>query len=283
MAAQIVSSPAAHCLIISANTVETPYPVYPLGVAHIIGALREQGHRVDHFDFLAMGGLDKLHEILSKNQYDIIGVSIRNIDNVDSSAPQKLLGGVLRIVHIVREKSSAKLILGGPGFSIMPETLLDYLGGDFGIVGEGEVALPQLVATLMNGEEPEERLLCHSLSDFPECLPEYTDTVTPYYISQGGMLNIQTKRGCNYGCSYCSYPTIEGRKIRFRDPKVIAAEVTRLVQDHGAKYIFFTDSVFNDPAGRYLEIAEELIRANNTTPWCAFFRPQKIREKIFNY
>ncbi|HSH13267.1 MAG TPA: radical SAM protein, partial [Desulfurivibrionaceae bacterium] len=72
------------------------------------------------------------------------------------------------------------------------------------------------------------------------------------------------------------YPALEGPSIRMRHPAAVADDVQHLVRDHGAGYIFFTDSVFNDVRGHYLEVAEALVRAGNTVPWCAFFRPQNL-------
>ena len=40
----------------------------------------------------------------------------------------------------------------------------------------------------------------------------------PGYYREGGMANLQTKRGCHYKCTFCAYPIIEGRGMRTRDP-----------------------------------------------------------------
>ncbi len=269
----------AHCLLVSANRMVLPYPVYPLGIAHIMGALQRHGHRADHVDILASGGYDALTKRLQDSHYDIIGVSIRNIDSVDSASPQELLSDIREAVCCIRKYSKAPIVLGGPGFSIMPERLLDYCNADYGIVGEGEKAFPQLIDRLMTGERPEQRLFSKSLTRFPDCRPSYSTEVAPYYVAHGGMLNVQTKRGCNYGCAYCSYPTIEGKNLRYRDSAEVVQEIEHLCRQFGARYIFFTDAVFNDPDDRYLEVAEALIRAENTTPWCAFFRPQNLTKE----
>jgi lipid biosynthesis B12-binding/radical SAM protein len=267
---------AARCLLVSANRMVLPYPVYPLGIAHIIGALQRHGHLADHIDILASGGYSTLLQRLQEIRYDIIGISIRNIDTVDSASPQELLSDITEAIHFIRQYSKAPIVLGGPGFSIMPEQLLAYCRADYGIVGEGEEAFPQLIKRLMAGEQPVEKLFSTSLASFPDGRPSYSPEVTPYYISHGGMLNVQTKRGCNYGCAYCSYPTIEGKRLRYRDPTEVVQEIELLCRQFGARYIFFTDALFNDPDGHYLRIAEELLRAGNRTPWCAFFRPQNL-------
>ncbi len=271
-----MSGQTARCLIVSANEVVIPYPVYPLGAACLVAALRENGHAGVHFDLLADGGLDGLMALLRQESFDLIGVSIRNLDSVDSSAPNQYLDGVVRTLRCIRENATCKVVLGGPAFSIMPETLLAYLQADYGVIGEGEVLLPWLAGEIANGRLPEQRLFLSRPDNGTWCPAEPSPSTAAYYLARGGMLNVQTKRGCPYNCAYCTYPGLEGRKFRFRDPLAVAEEVRRLHVDHGAKYIFFTDSVFNDGQGRYLEIAEALIRSGNKVPWCGFFRPQNI-------
>ncbi len=267
----------ANCLLISANQVITPYPVYPLGMACLLGALAEAGHQADHFDILS-GGLEALKTRLAANVYDLLAISIRNLDSVDSADTRHFLGDISRIVAVIRAHSSAPIVLGGAGFSIMPEALMDLLQPDFGVVGEGERILPWLAGEIASGTSPEGRIFTQPLENYPDSKPIFQQDIADYYLAHGGMLNIQTKRGCPYSCSYCSYPSLEGNKIRYREPEAVAEEMSRLSKDLGARYIFFADSVFNDPAKRFLEIAEVLIRQGNTTPWCAFFRPQNLTQ-----
>ncbi len=269
---------AGDCLLISANRMTLPYPVYPIGIAYLIGALQVRGYRVEHVDILASGGFALLEKRLEDRHYDILGVSIRNIDTVDSSKPLELLADITEVVRLLRKYSTAPVVLGGPGFSIMPEQLLDYFQADYGIVGEGEEAFPRLINRIIAGDRPRQRLFAESLKNFPDCRPIYSAEATRYYVANGGMLNVQSKRGCAYNCSYCSYPAIEGKRLRFRDAGAVVDEFQRLCEQAGARYIFFTDSVFNDPDEQYLKIAEALVRAKNTTPWCAFFRPQNLKK-----
>lgn len=271
----------AHCLIISANQVAMPYPVYPLGAAYVTGALKRAGHQVVHFDLLADGGIDSLSAVLAENQFDLIGVSIRNLDTVDSADSREYLSDVVGVVQRIRAESDGVVVLGGPAFSIMPETLMELFGADYGVVGEGEQAMPWLASEIAAGRCPEEKILRFPQNEQVWQGEGLTSSTADYYTNRGGMLNVQTKRGCPYNCFYCSYPTIEGRKVRYRNPASVVEEVIRLQKENGAKYIFFTDSVFNDPGKRYLEIAEELIRKNNSLPWCAFFRPSDISREEF--
>lgn len=268
----------ADCLIVSANQVVTPYPVYPLGAAYITDALQRAGHRAMHFDMLADGGLAALAQLLLKRQFDLVGISIRNLDTVDSADPRGYLDDVVGVARCIRDYSRAALVLGGPAFSIMPGELLALLGADYGVIGEGETVVVALAAALARGERPQEGLLAgERVKQVAPCVGLAVNTVD-YYLERGGMLNVQTKRGCPFTCGYCSYPTIEGSRSRHRDPAEVVEEIVRLKERYGARYLFFADSVFNDPAGKYLEVVEEMIRRDVRLPWCAFFRPQRIGE-----
>lgn len=263
-------------LIVSANQVVTPYPVYPLGAACLVTALKNQGHQVDHFDVLADGGLDGLKKLLVTKAFDFIGVSIRNLDTVDSAAPNQFLAEIVETVELIRATQKSTIILGGPAFSILPEKLMELLGADYGVVGEGESLLPWLARELVAGRRPEKKIFYSEPTIGLWQPSDLTKSTAEYYIKHGGMLNVQTKRGCPHACGYCSYPNIEGRKIRYRDPDEVADEVIHLRDHSGARYIFFADSYFNDHEGRFLKIAEALIRKKSEIPWCAFFRPENL-------
>ncbi|NIR14328.1 MAG: B12-binding domain-containing radical SAM protein, partial [Desulfobacterales bacterium] len=49
------------------------------------------------------------------------------------------------VVASCRSFSDAPIVLGGAGYSMYPESALEYLGADMGIQGEGEVAFPALL------------------------------------------------------------------------------------------------------------------------------------------
>ncbi|ADH85824.1 lipid biosynthesis B12-binding/radical SAM protein [Desulfurivibrio alkaliphilus] len=268
-----------NCLLVSVNQAVVPYPVYPLGVAYLCGALKQAGHAADHFDLLADGGIAGLRQLLRRSRYDLIGLSIRNLDTVDSCDKNDFIPEVASVVRLIRENSAAPVVLGGPAFSLMPRQLLEFLQADYGVVGEGEVLLPWLADELTAGRPPQAKLLRNEQPLEFWTRPSFGAGPLKYYLAHGGMMGVQTKRGCPYRCAYCSYPNIEGRSLRYRDPEETAAEVAWLAAEHRVRYIFFTDSVFNDGAGHFRLLAEALIKNGNQTPWCAFFRPQNLERE----
>ena len=239
-------------LLISANTLRDPYPVYPLGLDYVAGAIAEN-HQVQIVDMNSLGECGSLEAVIQEFSPDVIGLSLRNIDNTDTTDPRGFIGQYRTIADVIRKNSAARLILGGSGFTIFPAETMQALNADYGVIGEGE-----RLALLLNAIE--NRKAADTIPGVvtpqtPKSLPEPWDgkisrriSFNPgslqFYLQNGGMLNLQTKRGCHFKCVYCTYPHIEGHHLRLMDPEEIAAAALKL-QASGARYLFITDSVFN--------------------------------------
>ncbi len=269
--------------LLATNTTTDPYPVYPLGMAVVAQALVSAGHEVRQFDFLSSGrDAVALERAIMDFAPDCVGLSLRNIDNVDSFCGEAgwYLAQARELASLCRAASGggAPVVVGGPAFSIMPEEILDYLGADFGIVGEGEKAFPELVARLARGETAERiiRSAGPGLTGDDMAAPLLVRELVDFYVGGSGMVNLQTKRGCPFRCVYCTYPHIEGRVLRLREPEAVVEDLARMSRDFGVDHVFFTDSVFNDPGGHYLEVAEALVRSGLNVKWSAFFKPMPI-------
>ena len=100
-----------------------------------------------------------------------------------------------------------------------------------------------------------------------------------FYLKESGMLGVQTKRGCPHHCVYCTYPQLEGQTCRPREIGAVLDEIRELHQDFGVNTLFFTDSIFNDVGGTYLDIADGLLSRGLGVRWSAFFRPHGIGSK----
>ena len=138
-------------LLISANREMNPYPVFPIGLAYLAGPLARAGHRLRVLDLcFADDAETAVKQVLKEFVPDAVVVSIRNIDNVTFPASRSYLDEIRSVVGLCRREAS--VILGGSGFSIMPVELLEKLGGDYGVVGEGEEVLVELVSALSRGE-----------------------------------------------------------------------------------------------------------------------------------
>lgn len=277
---------ACSLLLISANRHKSPYPVYPLGISYLKTYLERtiSGLRVDTADCNLITD-EELAARIRTLAPRYIGVSLRNVDGADSLDRRGFLPEYRALIDVIRAASDAPVIVGGAGFSIYPEAFMRELGADYGIHGEGEGPLAELLAALERGQT---RIDIPSVytrdgrrgSGRRRYLPAidvgFEPELTEYYWKRSGMLNIQTKRGCPYDCIYCSYPHIDGRCVRTMDPELIAENILRAKRDYGISYLFFTDSVFNICPEYNVRLAETLIRRKTGIEWGAYFSPRGI-------
>jgi radical SAM superfamily enzyme YgiQ (UPF0313 family) len=270
-------------ILVSANRHTEPYPVYPLGISYLSSFLSQQmpDLEIHIFDFMT-GSFEEYVRKLKEIQPDYAGISFRNIDDVNIYKKESFINHYRQIISHTRENSKAVIIIGGSGFSIYPKLLFETLDPDFGIYGEGETSFQQLMTVLERGEDHSsiEGLVYRKDGSivvnrrgthFKTPVLEFDETLTDYYWQNSGMLNIQTKRGCPYHCIYCTYPLIEGHKVRTLDPDQIVRTLTVLYQQKKIDYVFFTDSIFNISNEFNYELAEKLIAANLNLRWGGYF------------
>jgi radical SAM superfamily enzyme YgiQ (UPF0313 family) len=283
-------------LLISANTEKLPDPVFPIGAAYMAAVAEQHGHTVDTLDLCF---LDSVHAALDEQirttQPDVVGISLRNLDS--SSYPQNTsyIDDYKELVDTVRGLTSAPVMLGGSGFTVMPDTIMEYLAADIGVVGEGELAFPWVLERLANGETirstPE--YACRAVNG-GVCVNAVTRikhldiTGIPLrrrfdvdrYYQRGGALNIQTKRGCYFECVFCSYPLIEGSKVRMRTAQAVVDEIEAARAEHGARHWFFVDNIFNMPIRHAKEICEEIVARQLDIEWSGYLNPKFIDDEL---
>lgn len=263
-------------LLISTNWETSPYPVYPLGMGMVASALKQAGYEVELFDFLQSGrSMDVLRDKVKSSAADAVGISIRNIDNVNLVNEHRYIDTVKDVVADIRAITSVPIILGGPAFSIMPEEILDAVGADYGVVGEGEVVMCQFMDQLAAGTRPDERILRAPQNLENDAIPtaHYEPEIVDFYMEHGKTISIQTKRGCDKHCIYCSYPYLEGPRFRMRNASAVVDDIERLVENRDDSYIFFVDSLFNDAGGKYRDVVKEMHRRKLQIPWTAYISP----------
>jgi radical SAM superfamily enzyme YgiQ (UPF0313 family) len=278
-------------LLISPNRCTAPEAVYPLGLAHLEAALHAAGHETRLLDCLA--DPRPLEAELRAFQPDVVGISVRNLDDVLIRRQETFFGDAAEICATVRRVLPRPVVLGGSGFSICPERLLERSGADFGIHGEGEASFLALLEALGDGADPTQipglvfrrggRIVANppqpaKLAGRRE-LPTRPAPLAEAYLRLSGTLNLQTQRGCRHTCCYCTYPLIEGRAHRRRAPDLVAEELAHL-ETLGARYVFFVDSVFNSSPAHVTETCEAILRRGTRVNWGCFLRPQGLTAEL---
>jgi radical SAM superfamily enzyme YgiQ (UPF0313 family) len=284
---QDILPPMLRVLIIAANQERLPDPIPPIGAAYVAAAVRARGHEPRIFDACFSKDFEQdLAAAIDDFRPQVIGLSIRNVDNVAFPAVISYLERYRKMANTCRSHApETPLVLGGSGFSLFPEEFLEELGADYGITGEGEdVFCQKLDEFERHGTVSGEEKLIHSramqnLNTMPPPALDLLDI--PRYSTEGGSVNIQTKRGCPYLCTYCSYPVLEGRGIRARDPELVVDEIERALRDYETEYFFFVDNVFNNPSGHAAEICESILRRNLKIRWTAYVSPACGGRELF--
>jgi radical SAM superfamily enzyme YgiQ (UPF0313 family) len=285
-------------LLISANTEQIPDPVYPIGAAAIGAAARRAGHEVEGVDLCFARDAEERRTLVEDALEDFapeaIGVSLRNLDNSAYPENSSYIDDYRALVSWLREWSSAPIVLGGAGFTVMPTTILEELHADYGVVGEGEQAFPWLLEGIAAGGLRASRdfhcqrvnggLLVSATERIRRLddagVPDRDLFDAPRYYERGGCLNVQTKRGCCFDCVFCSYPLIEGSKVRMRSPQSVVDEIAVMHQRFGARHVFFVDNIFNFPPAHAKRICTEIGDRGLSIEWSGYLNPKFVDEQL---
>ncbi len=273
-------------LLISVNRETVPAPVSPLGISCVAGAARRDGHEVELLDLCFSENVEKdIARAVARCSPELIGISIRNVDNLTFPGTVSYLDEIRSAVEILKRESLAPIVAGGPGFSIFPDSLLSLLEIPMGIVGEGEETfcalarnleegneVPDLPNLLRAGECPVQR------KNFPypvdgDVAPARDLLDNRRYLEMGGMGNVQSKRGCPFGCSYCTYPHINGSELRLRPAETVAGELAEMALRFGIDHAFFVDDIFNWPPDHAMEICKAILSRELKISWTCFATP----------
>ena len=255
----------------------------PLGPALVAAACRKAGHDVVLLNLMFEGDTQSaIQDRVVVFRPEVIGISVRNIDDQNMADPKFLLPPVREVVKTCRSLCDAPIILGGAGYSIFPASALRYLGADMGIQGEGETTFPALLERVakraplsglpglcLPGEPPVDRTFASNLDDLP--LPEPGLWIPSDRGPSEFWVPVQSRRGCPLDCSFCSTAAIEGRDLRKHSPETIAAWLEQLASS-GFTNFNFVDNTFNLPPCYAKELCWNIIeRGLAINFWCIVY------------
>jgi anaerobic magnesium-protoporphyrin IX monomethyl ester cyclase len=278
-------------LLVNSNIKADLLAAAPIGICYVAGAAEEAGHTVRVLDLCFSGNkpFTKLRQAVHEFDPEVVGLSVRNIDNVNMLHPISFLPETVEIVSEIRSITRAPLVVGGSAAGLMPEQILQLLGADYIIVSDGERSFVQLLCAIEAGCSPWEipgvglmkgtkfHLTPPQLTGFEGPRPDlgrWVDMIQ--YHRVGGSYNIQTKRGCRQHCIYCTYnQSLEGNRLRLRNPEDVVDEIEEALFKYSPKTFEFVDSVFNDPVDHSIELLEAIIRR----PWKTEFTAMGVHPK----
>lgn len=256
----------------------------PLGLGYLASFLRENGHRVSIFDGTLKNALtEDFGATVSKFKPDLVGISVLTRGHKQAKEIIKALK---------QEFKELPVVIGGTQVTAAPKEVLLDLGADFAVVGEGEITLLKLVEAIKKKDKNLKRIrglafrnsvgkikitpprqLIKNLDSLPfpawDLMPPQKYRIVPILEPAKAfpIAPILTSRGCPYNCSFCASNITWGRKIRFRSPKNVLAEIKMLRDNFGVKEIHFGDDNFTMDIERAKKICDTMMAEKINLPW----------------
>ncbi len=283
-------------ILVSANTERLNMPTMPIGLGFVSAATRAAGHEVRFLDLMAeTSPADAVTAAVRGFNPEVIGISVRNVDDQNRDNPRFLLEQVRPLVAACRAASAAgvAIVLGGAGLSIFPGEALAYLGADYGVHGDGEKAFVRLLECLAQRQDPLAARIPGVFSastpagEEPDWAPiaDLSELGNDWLAATGNRQGedlwapVQSRRGCPNDCSYCSTRTIQGRTIRLRPPEAVVGEIERIAAA-GFRQFYFVDNAFNMPPAQGLALCRLLMERRIKLRWRCILYPHNVSEEL---
>jgi len=271
--------------VLLVNTNRMKPAIAPIGLDYLADSLIAAGHEPRLLDLCWSEDIEgDIRACLRDYQPDLIGVTVRNTDDCYFNGGAFFLPEIKGIVDALRAHSDAPIVMGGVGFSVAPEQVMEYCGADYGIAGEGEagfVLLPYAIGPEPSYENVPNLLyrkdgkivrnapMNVDLADLPPRRRAFVDNAR--YFREGGQAGFETKRGCDMACIYCADPISQGRTIRLRPPKMVVDELKALL-GQGIDHFHTCDCEFNIPLSHAKDVCRAIIDAGiaDSIRWYAY-------------
>lgn len=282
-------------LVTLVNTNQIRPSIAPIAFDYLHEPLVGAGFEVEVLDLcFAEDFKSSIADYCRRTQTDFWGVTLRNTDDTYFAGQHSFIPLVRDMIQFIRLHSDAPITIGGVGFSVMPERLMDHFGVDFGIVCEGEISFPKLLNCLRKREPYHEipGLIYRTRNGLVRNEVQLCDLVAvgrhrrklidnSKYFARGGQAGIETKRGCPRPCVYCVEPIAKGRKVRLRSPSDVVDEMEELMR-HGVNVFHINDSEFNLNVGHCIALCQEIRRREleDGIQWYAYGMPAPLPDEL---
>lgn len=253
-----------------AGVVEVAGTWVPLYLVYLAGAARQAGYHVAIYDAMTKNaGHAEIEQKIRSYKPDFVAASVFTCTAPDA----------IEVVETAkRVDPSIRTILGGVHASFMYEEMFAQAPGlDFIVRGEGEATIVELLNAVSGQGDlagvrgivyrkdgglavTSARPLLESLDNQPMAwdLLDWQDY--HYYIIPGSRLGaVDTSRGCDKECTFCSQQKYWGRKWRGRSPEDIVREMLELRDRYGVNVVLFTDDYPTPDRQRWERLLDLLI------------------------
>lgn len=257
--------------IVLINTNGMKPPVAPIGLDYLADALRREGQEPELLDLCFADDLrGEIDGFFRARKPALVGLTFRNSDDCFWPSGKSFVPRLAEITSHVRRATDAPVVVGGNGFSFFPQAILSATGADYGIVGDGESALPRLLKAVQGKGRFEDvsglvrRGRGEQWISNPPVREELPTVGSPRsfvdnrrYFREGGQMGLETKRGCDGACIYCVDPLSKGSRLRLRPPQAVCDETEALLAQ-GIDVLHLCDAEFNRPPAHAMEVCRAI-------------------------
>ena len=262
--------------------------MFPLGLAYISAALKRAGHAVDILNSNHFAG--PVNEIVRKFMQG------KHYDCMLTGGISTFYGQLKELIEAVKKQDSKiKVILGGGVISSEPDLIFNALRPDYGVIGEGEETIVELLACLARGgdvslvnglifKKPDGKIKITapraSINDI-DTLPypdfqgfqfeQYLEHMHPSdqlgldLFDRPRSYPIIGSRSCPYSCSFCFHPI--GKHYRQRSLDAIMDELKHNALRYKINIIALYDELFANDRERVLDFCRRMKEFLATLPW----------------
>lgn len=271
--------------------VATGSEVYPEGLCILAAIARDQGHIPVIIDAKAKNYDENTTvEKIIAEEPDFVGIT----------APTMLIniaGSIGRKLKEINDKIIT--IIGGPHISALPhETMEKFNSLDYGVIGEGEETLPELMHTIIESgmlddvkgivfrkdntifqTAPRPRIRNLDTIPFPawDLLPgiiaDYQQSIVR--INRLPSISIVTSRGCPSKCSFCARNVFGNICTSYSADRVIQT-IKKLKGLYGIRSLAIEDENFVVFKKRLIEVCHRLIDEKINVTWSCAARVDQV-------
>jgi anaerobic magnesium-protoporphyrin IX monomethyl ester cyclase len=261
-----------------------------IGTLVLAAVARTRGYQVHLVDAKGQGAsVDDVSRQIAALRPDYLGLSATTISVTNAA---RVAEGVKAALPDV------VTILGGAHVSAIPErTMAAFPAFDFGVVGEGEVSLFELLRGLESGRGVEEvpglayrrdgsvyanprAPFIDDLDALPfpawDLLPDFPHRFQASLFSYPStpVATLITSRGCPFSCSFCDRST-SGKRARMHGVDYVVRMCRQLVE-RGARHIIFVDDLFTVRKQRVVELCRAFLDESFTFSWSCNSHPNLL-------
>ena len=257
----------------------------PIGLAYIAGYLDSERHDVKILDLMfSEDYLDETERVVLEFKPDLIGISLRNLDNVSYIDPQWALPGTREVIAKVRSITEVPIVCGGPGFSLLPEACFDYLEPDLGVAGDGGESFAQLADAMESGEtylnmpglvyrDGSGSIIRQGLAYSEFSKPPRLDQLDMARYEKAGFgIGVVTKLGNEFSNSIIAENDTRSWRV-LRPIEEVIDDIRDLRDRFSLRKIFFIDSGFNVPLPYAKALCRSIMDADLKVHWNSYLAP----------